>query len=177
MDLRVEIERLIQPYQDQLYRCYADDVEDGKFDHDRIREKMWGVVGEKMEHLGFLKGVINDAGISRILDDIYFIPFTSLSDGKTWVLCSLWFGGGDGRWHFDWCGCVTQDGLSMAEAAYLLLKQHAKPGSDRQSNEDYEDLLEEWRCRSLGLPVPAWSRREARFINRGNGGLSKRRDS
>lgn len=163
MDARQEIEQLMQPFRDQLDGCYTDGGEGENIDHSRIRSELWDAVGERMDHLGFLQGVIEGAGISWTLHEIYFMPPKPLSDGVTWVLFALWFDDNEYRWQFNDCGRLELGAVSMAAAAHALLKKFVKPGSDRNSNEDYEDLLEEWRCNSLGLPVPE-SRREARFI-------------
>ena len=66
-------------------------------------------------------------------------------------------------WH---CGMTTigSDGNStmrvqlktktfLERAAYQLLKQFAEEGTDRNSIEDREDLIEKWRCVAVREPV------------------------
>ncbi len=174
MDTKKEIGSLQRPFQKKLDRLYAEIGGDENLDHTSIRNDMLDAVGEEMVILGFLQGVIHGAGISWTLDDIYFIPDNSLSDGRTWVLFALWFDDNEHRWQFNDCGCLDLGVVPKATAAYELLKKFVKPGSDKHSNEDYEDLVEEWRCRSLGLPVPKLSRRDARVIEQLNIGEDQR---
>ena len=168
MDTKKEIGSLQRPFQKELDRLYAEIGGDENLNHSSIRSDMLDVVGEEMVILGFLQGVIHGAGISWTLDEIYFIPDKPLSDGRTWVLFALWFDDNENRWQFNDCGCLDLGIVPMATAAYKLLKKFVKPGSDKHSNEDYEDLIEEWRCRSLDLPVPKLSRRDARLIEQLN---------
>lgn len=165
-DLREEIELLQKPFQDVLDGLYESQEED-EIDHSSIRDELESLLDEKFSCLGYLNGVINGAGISWTLDLTYYVPSNPMSDGKTWVMFALWYDDNWNRWQFNDCGRMELGMVSEERAAYELLKKYAEPGSDRESIEDCEDLIEEWRCAAEGLPRPE-SRREVRIEERTN---------
>ena len=154
-DVCDEIEKIALPFREQLDALYASDEEDQRdFDHFEIREKLETALSESWINLGWLKGVINGAGISWTLDLSYYMLPNPLSDGSTWVLWALWYDDNYNRWQFDDCGLIELGAVHSDRAAYELLKKYAEPGSDKNSIEDCEDLIEGWRCAAEGLPRP-----------------------
>ena len=162
-NLRDEIEQLLKPIKQELDKRYAGEEED--HDHEAILDEVESLMGEEFRMIGYLRGVINGAGISWTLDVNYYMLDRPLSDGKTRVLFGLWYDDNWCRWQFDDVGKLELPGASEDRAAYELLKQYAEPGSDRESIEDCEDLIEEWRCAAEGLPRPK-SRRDIRMDER-----------
>ena len=155
-------EEFIEPFEGQLERLYeaqSQGEEDVDFDNEAVLEQMWTVLNKDLTSLGHLRGTIDGGGISWVLD-IYYYLHPSPLDGQ-WHLLALWYDDNWGRWQFNDAGSIEDSGFSLEQAAYQLLKQFAEEGSNRECIEDREDLIEEWRCLSVGEPVKP-SRADAR---------------
>ena len=147
-------EEFIAPFEEQiekLYEAQAHGEEDVEYDNEAVLQQMWAVLDKDLTSLGHLRGTIDGGGISWMLDTYYYLHPNPL-DGQ-WHLLALWYDDNWERWQFNDAGSIEDEDLSLERAAYQLLKQFAEEGTNRDSIEDREDLIEKWRCLAEGEPV------------------------
>ena len=121
-NLSEEIEQLLKPIKQELDKRYAGEEED--HDHEAILDEVESLMGEEFRMIGYLRGVINGAGISWTLDVNYYMLDRPLSDGKTRVLFGLWYDDNWCRRQFDDVGKLELPGASEDRAAYELSLIH-----------------------------------------------------
>lgn len=159
-----ELQAILSPIQERLEAKNAAKYngEEELTDTDILFD-MFDALSEGFSMLGHLEGEVLGAGMAWVVDVYYYMPETVL-DGQ-WHFLGLSYDDSEMRWMLVELGSMEAAGLSLEQAAHELLKRHAEPGTDQISQRDCEDLIEEWRCKSEGLPVPQ-SRADRRFDER-----------
>ena len=89
-----------------------------------------------------------------VVDVYYYMP-ESVLDGQ-WYFLGLSYDDSEMRWMLVELGSIEAAGLSLEQAAHELLKRYAEPGTDQISQQDCEDLIEQWRQgRRCPSPIPS----------------------
>ena len=159
-----ELQAILTPIQNRLEAKNAAKYngEEELSDSDILFD-MFDALSEGFDCLGPLRGEVLGAGMAWLVDVYYYMP-DSVLDNR-WHFLGLSYDDSEMRWMLVELGSMEAAGLSLEQAAHELLKRYAEPGTDQISQQDCEDLIEEWRCRAEGLPVPQ-SRADRRRIER-----------